>query len=979
MRTLKNILLGTAISMLGIAGVHGQGGNGWSVAGPRNIAGRVLAIHIDVANDQRVYAGTAGGGLWISTNEGQTWFQSNSFTGSAAVSAITQSSDGTLYLGTGEGLNRGSVERYADPGVVTNNFPYGIKGDGVYKSTDQGLTFVRLSGTEGWTEVNSIAYDNQNNKLYVATNEGLKISSDGGGSFQDANGPLPTKGVCVKVGNDGTVIYSDIVTVSGSIGNVYVSTDRGATFHSVCGSLPQLPNAGSGRISVDIAPSDPNVMYALVTYWDGYFDGVYVSKNKGENWRLIFPFVGVQNPIYNNRNWGSFCNALSVSPIDPTEILLGSLYLYRAKEWNTEQYYASDPVSYSALFLHNICYTKNNTAYLATNTGIYSANLSTNTISNRNNYLTTLQAYTLGVGNDGRLMIGARDNGTILLANPNGAAKTGKNLTSIYADGADCVFSMIKSDALFYSGSYGYCYRQASLYSDPQEPAQWMGGSAVNTDVAPGSYFYINIINQRAGDEYTRWHCSNIDDDNKSGLSGLHTNSYVSPLAIWESINDENSIDSVLYTADKTYLPGDTICVKSKRNNYPIWMKYTGTDTLRRDSVLYVKDIVTSRLFIGGSGYLVSNTVRIPIGGAPVFMTTNALDFINSSPFVCVFRTKDTTEQVMDLLPTKDGNHLFILTKKYAPMGSRYVYSIYRVSGFDMYRTPEQMDVSEAVHNINAGLQTDNMRRELEDNVLVKDTSLNILGITLDHQDNNRLIFVTNSGSRIYEITDALTAIDGNANLVAKEGEGIPESIVVYCAIVEMLDGDIAYIGTEEGVYKTTDFTSSNPKWELYNQGMNTKVPVFKLYQQTNYIPNNRSVEYDGQGQPSYLDFQGVSNYRTIYAATHGLGIFMDDTYWDEIPEMYFPTGGNNTLRMNVFPNPATASITVDFTVTQTNNVQITLSDITGRMMVTKSLGTRMIGNHQEKIDCSALSEGFYFVTINAGYQNQTAKIIIRK
>ncbi|MCL2132637.1 MAG: hypothetical protein FWH36_09375, partial [Lentimicrobiaceae bacterium] len=60
MKTLKNILLGTTISLVSIVVVHAQGGNGWTSVGPVNIAGRILAVHVDVQNDQRVYAGAAG-------------------------------------------------------------------------------------------------------------------------------------------------------------------------------------------------------------------------------------------------------------------------------------------------------------------------------------------------------------------------------------------------------------------------------------------------------------------------------------------------------------------------------------------------------------------------------------------------------------------------------------------------------------------------------------------------------------------------------------------------------------------------------------------------------------------------------------------------------------------------------------------------------------------------------------------------------
>jgi len=969
MRTLINILLGATISTFSIVAVQAQS-QGWTMAGPKNIAGRVLAVHVDAKNDQRIYAGTAGGGFWISTNEGRSWSRSTSFNGSVAVSAITQSNDGTIYIGTGEGFNlEGTV-----PGVVKNNSPYGIKGDGVYKSTDNGLTFVRLTGTENWEEVNSVAYDNANNKLYVATDAGLKVSSDGGVTFANANGVPQQKGACVRVGSDGTVIYSELAAT----GNVYVSTNGGAFFASVCGTaLPKLPNAGSGRISVDIAPTDPNVMYALISKSNGDFAGVYKSINKGQNWRVIFPAGGNQDPM---KGWGYYCNAISVSFDTSNRILLGGLTLYSASDWDTTQtlYYTLVQTS-GVNFIHSIYCGKNNIAYLGTNTGIIYANLSAG-VEKRSNNLSTLQAYTLGVGNDGRIMIGSRDNGTIMVEKPSGTSKAGIDLTSIYSDGADCVFSMINPEALFYTGRYGYCTRQASLNSPAQKPSQWLGGSSADAKTPEGRYFYRNIINKEKDKEYTRWNYSTNSTYNECGLSSRYANPYVSPLAIWESVNDVNSIDSVMFIADKTYAPGDKICVKSNRNGYPIWMEYTGTDTLKRNrDTIYVKDIVTSRLFIGGSGYKINN---ISMGGAPVFMTTEALDFAKSGiPFVCVFRTADTTEQVMDLVVSKDGDHLFILVKKV--VGSLDEYSIYRVSGFDTYRKPVEMDVAAGIKGGSDNI--DNDERMLEDHILIENMqSVDILGIALDPQDNNTLVYVTNGfGDRVYAITDALTATGGAATIESKEGMGIPENIAVYSVIVEMSNSDVACIGTEEGVYKTINFTSSSPTWIPYNDGIDAKVPVFKLYQQTTFIPDANAVKYepDGQGgyKPTYIPFTGVKNYGVIYAATHGLGVFMDSAHWNRIPEIPTIIPNPKNVNLHVFPNPTHANVTVDFTIANTNNVTISLSDIMGRNIYTKSLGYRMIGDHQEKIDCSNLSDGIYFITVNAGYQNQSAKIVIRK
>jgi hypothetical protein len=360
-------------------------------------------------------------------------------------------------------------------------------------------------------------------------------------------------------------------------------------------------------------------------------------------------------------------------------------------------------------------------------------------------------------------------------------------------------------------------------------------------------------------------------------------------------------------------------------------------------------------------------------------MATDALDFSISCPFHCIFRTTDVSEQVMDLLPSKDGEHLFILTKKGS--SAAFSYHIYRLSGLNTYRSPVEINISKTIKDKASAEGWDNDDYALSVAVLANLPFVDVLGIALNPQDSNVLVYVTNvEGDRVNAITNALTATDPlSAIIEQKEGTGLPPAIAVYTAVVEMNNPEIAYIGTEEGIYRTTNFASPSPVWDLYNNGINAKVPVFKLYQQTNLVHGATSVTYNAQGKPISVNFTGVKNYGIIYAATHGLGVFVDSMYWNSIPDAPFYGTTPNSISLHVFPNPVQTAVTVDFTITNTTDVRIVLSDVVGRTVMTKPLGTRMIGNYQESIDCSALSEGIYFVTVNAGYRNQSAKIVIRK
>ena len=77
----------------------------WQEAGPRNIAGRVLAVAFDPIDSDVIWAGSAGGGLWRSGDFGQTWRQmGGDHLPSLWIGAIAidPNNPRVLYLGTGE-------------------------------------------------------------------------------------------------------------------------------------------------------------------------------------------------------------------------------------------------------------------------------------------------------------------------------------------------------------------------------------------------------------------------------------------------------------------------------------------------------------------------------------------------------------------------------------------------------------------------------------------------------------------------------------------------------------------------------------------------------------------------------------------------------------------------------------------------------------------------------------------------------------
>jgi hypothetical protein len=153
----------------------------WQELGPDNIGGRTRAILFSRTHVDSMWAGGVSGGLWSSSNHGQSWYKINDAASNLCVSCICQAADGSIYYGTGNGF-----DSYGSPNGDLNS---GFYGQGVWKSTDGGVTFNQLSSTwtssvqANWKFVNNLAADPTNPlRIYAATDGSLQMSDDGGNS-----------------------------------------------------------------------------------------------------------------------------------------------------------------------------------------------------------------------------------------------------------------------------------------------------------------------------------------------------------------------------------------------------------------------------------------------------------------------------------------------------------------------------------------------------------------------------------------------------------------------------------------------------------------------------------------------------------------------------------------------------------------------------------------------------------------------------
>ena len=182
--------------------------------------------------------------------------------------------------------------------------PDGSVGNGIYKSTDAGKTWMHLGLRDGF-QIPALAIDPRDpNRVFAAVlghpygpNEerGLVRSTDGGQSWQkviykDEN--TGASGVEIDPTNPDVMYASmwevregpweDGNEVNGSGGGLFKSTDGGSTWHPLNGGLPKELS----QIYVAIAPTDPRRLYATVGTASAGL-AFYRSDDSGENWAKV--------------------------------------------------------------------------------------------------------------------------------------------------------------------------------------------------------------------------------------------------------------------------------------------------------------------------------------------------------------------------------------------------------------------------------------------------------------------------------------------------------------------------------------------------------------------------------------------------------------------------------------------------------------------------------------------------------------------
>ncbi|HEX4210393.1 MAG TPA: hypothetical protein VHY56_08370, partial [Candidatus Binataceae bacterium] len=261
----------------------------WRFIGP--MGNRAVAIAGEPGNPLVDYLGAASGGVWKTENGGVDWkpvFDHEQVSAIGAL-AVSQSEPNVVWAGTGETF------------IIRPFYPMG---DGVYKSTDSGLSWQHM-GLETTGHIGRVVIDPRDSKhVFVcalgelfkpSADRGVYRTSDGGKTWQHSL-TVDEKTGCSDLAydpQDPNTLFAGMWPVlvhpwnldsGGPGGGVYVTHDGGNTWHKIVGHGMPAADHPVGKVAVAVAQSNPNRVYALVQDTQPSF---YRSDDRGETWTLV--------------------------------------------------------------------------------------------------------------------------------------------------------------------------------------------------------------------------------------------------------------------------------------------------------------------------------------------------------------------------------------------------------------------------------------------------------------------------------------------------------------------------------------------------------------------------------------------------------------------------------------------------------------------------------------------------------------------
>jgi len=429
-----------------------------------------------------------------------------------------------------------------------------------------------------------------------------------------------------------------------------------------------------------------------------------------------------------------------------------------------------------------------------------------------------------------------------------------------------------------------------------------------------------------------------------SFLNGWTQFPFNTKFRLWESVNDPLSIDSIsVVFQDTTTLPaGTTFVYQSLTNSEDLYYTPTVTTTYLPGDTLKLQDYYQSRF-------------AFYIGAGQVHLTKDAtrLNAINND----WHKVAENIGTAVALEFSPDGNHLYI---------GNTAGQIFRVSGLALGNTDAELDVT----NTSTLVTTKT--------VIASGLGGVVTGISIDPNNGENLIAtIGNYGvtNHVYRSTTAQSAT-GTGGFTAIQGPpssstlGFLPRMPVYDAEIDVNDNNIVLIGTDFGVWATSNAfsASTGAQVEWYSENVNgmAHVPTFEIKQQ-----------YKNPG----LAFGNAINSQVYYLGTHGRGFYRSESRIENTVGIDDNKPKTNTFdaTLGLYPNPISNNGTIDIDLNSQTKAVIKVYNLSGAIVKTIDLGTLVKGKHKIAFNAAELSTGTYIMVLDGDKVQKVTKFIVSK
>jgi photosystem II stability/assembly factor-like uncharacterized protein len=428
----------------------------WEVIGPNTSEGgyagigRINSVSFHPTDNNTWWIGAPAGGLWETTDNGNSW---TCLTDNNAVLGVSDiyipdnyATSNTIYIATG------------DKDAWDNNSV------GVLKTTDGGSTWetTGLSFSVGQSKMVTrlLADPNDNQTIIAATSDGVYKTTNGGETWDEQLTTYSFKDMEYKPGDFNTFYGST------SDGRIYYSNDGGNNWS-------QSLSTGTGRVELAITAAEEAFVYAIVSADDNGLYGIYKSTDSGETFTQVLDGTVSGNNLMgwyegdDEGGQGWYDLAIAASPIDGNILLIGGVNTWRTTDggesWDlVTHWYGGYGAQAVHADKHMLKYRANGDLFECNDGGVYISDNdgAANSWTDKTNGMEISQIYKLSVSatapND--VIIGLQDNGTKLTYNNTSWEDV------IGGDGMECLIDYSDENIQYGSLYYGAIHRTTNQW-----------------------------------------------------------------------------------------------------------------------------------------------------------------------------------------------------------------------------------------------------------------------------------------------------------------------------------------------------------------------------------------------------------------------------------------------------------------------------------------------------------------------------------